>query len=86
MKAVIDHIESRHEAHVEDLKSFVAIPSVSTDPEHATDVKRCAEHCHDSLQDAGFQTVELIKTNGHPIVYAEWLEAENAPTVLFTAC
>jgi acetylornithine deacetylase/succinyl-diaminopimelate desuccinylase-like protein len=83
MNAVIDHIESRHEAHVEDLKSFVAIPSVSTDPERAPDVERCAEHCHDSLRGVGFQTVEVVKTDGHPIVYAEWLEAEGAPTVLF---
>jgi acetylornithine deacetylase/succinyl-diaminopimelate desuccinylase-like protein len=83
MNAVIDHIESRHDAHVEDLKSFVAIPSVSTNPEHAPDVERCAEHCHDSLRDVGFQTVEVVRTDGHPIVYAEWLEAEGAPTVLF---
>jgi acetylornithine deacetylase/succinyl-diaminopimelate desuccinylase-like protein len=83
MDAVIDHIESRRDAHVEELKAFVAIPSVSTDPERAQDVERCADYCHDSLRDAGFQTVEVIKTNGHPIVYAEWLEAEGAPTVLF---
>ena len=33
----------------------------------------------------GFEHVEVSPTNGHPIVYADWLHADGAPTVLVYA-
>jgi acetylornithine deacetylase/succinyl-diaminopimelate desuccinylase-like protein len=33
----------------------------------------------------GFEHVEVSPTNGHPIVYADWLHAEGAPTVIVYA-
>ncbi len=83
MEAVVQRIEGTREARVEELKEFLAIPSVSTDPAHAADVRRCAEWCRDALDEAGFDAAEVIDTAGHPVVYAEWTGAPDAPTVLF---
>src|SRR5699024_8222834 len=66
------------------LTQFLAIPSVSTDSEHAKDVQEAANYVEHYLEVIGFPIVEQIKTDGHPIVYAEYNEAgSDAPTVLF---
>lgn len=83
MDEVIRHIEARHDEALGTLTEFISIPSVSTDPEHADDVRRCGEYCAESLQAIGFQKVEIIETERHPIVYAEWMGDPEKPTVLF---
>ncbi|HUP01662.1 MAG TPA: dipeptidase [Gemmatimonadota bacterium] len=83
MDAVLRHIESRRDGYVEELARFIAIPSVSNDPAHAADCRRCATYCRDALARVGFPATELIETPGHPVVYAEWTGAPEAPTVLF---
>ncbi|MGH7573041.1 MAG: dipeptidase [Gemmatimonadota bacterium] len=83
MQKVLDHIRGQRDGYVEELGEFLAIPSVSTDPARAGDVRRCAEYCRDRLSGIGFSQAELIDTDGHPVVYAEWLDAPEAPTVLF---
>ena len=83
MKEVLDHIRERRDGYVGELAEFLAIPSVSTDPAHASDVRSCAEYCRERLAEIGFPATELFETGGHPVVYAEWLDAPEAPTVLF---
>jgi acetylornithine deacetylase/succinyl-diaminopimelate desuccinylase-like protein len=65
-----------------ELKEFLRIPSVSTAPEHVSDVQRAAEFVAKSLHNAGLQHVEIIQTKQHPLVYADWLHAPGKPTVL----
>jgi acetylornithine deacetylase/succinyl-diaminopimelate desuccinylase-like protein len=78
---------------VEELKSLLRIPSVSTAPEHAQDTRRAAEFVAADLRRIGMANVHLIETAspahsaGHPLVYAERLgtvtaAGEPAPTVL----
>lgn len=77
---LLEH-KSRSEAQ---LMEFLRIPSVSTDPAHAADVERCADWLADHLRSIGMPHVEIFPTKGHPIVYAEYLEAgPSVPTVLF---
>jgi acetylornithine deacetylase/succinyl-diaminopimelate desuccinylase-like protein len=65
------------------LDELIRIPSISTTPERAGDVRRAAEWLADDLRRAGMTKVEVVPTEGHPIVYAEWLNAgPNARTVL----
>jgi len=73
----------QHQARLlDELKQFLRIPSVSTAPEHAADVKRAADFVADSLRAVGMEHVEIIPTAGHPLVYADWLHAPGKPTVL----
>ena len=67
---------------LEDLKGWLRIPSISTLPEHAGDIRRAAEYAADQLKRIGFEKVEVISTQHHPLVYGEWLKAPGKPTVL----
>ena len=64
------------------LKEIVAIPSISTDPEHKSDIKRAAEWLVERLKQLGMQKVAVMPSDGHPLVYGEWLGAPGKPTVL----
>src|SRR3982751_3336825 len=83
MDKVIDFINVNRERYLDELKAFLAIPSISALPQHAADVKRCADWCADEMRRIGLQNVRLVDTPGHPVVYGEWLGAEGAPTILF---
>jgi acetylornithine deacetylase/succinyl-diaminopimelate desuccinylase-like protein len=65
-----------------ELFDLLKIPSVSTDPAFAPEVRRAAEWVAANFAAMGIQA-EIIPTGRHPIVYAEWMGAgENAKTVL----
>jgi acetylornithine deacetylase/succinyl-diaminopimelate desuccinylase-like protein len=83
MLNVIDHIHTNRDRYVSELKQYLAIPSVSALPEHAADVRRAAEWTADEMRRIGLENVRLIETPGNPVVYADWLHAEGAPTILF---
>ena len=83
MDPVTQYLESNRDHFLESLKAVLRIPSVSTQPQHAADMKRCAEHVKDDLLKAGLTRAEVVSMkDGHPIVYGEWLGAPGAPTVL----
>ncbi|MFN8453539.1 MAG: dipeptidase [Anaerolineae bacterium] len=65
-----------------ELRDFIRIPSVSAQPQHAQDVKRCAEWLADHLRQIGLERAQVIPTPRHPIVTAEWRHAPGRPTVL----
>ena len=77
-----DYVRDHQVRFLEELKDFIRIPSVSTLPEHQGDIARCARFVADALTKAGLDNVEIIPTEGHPLVYAYWLHAPGQPTVL----
>ncbi len=81
-QATDTYIRSHAERFLEELKDFLRIPSISTDPEHAGDVARAAQWVADGLKSAGLENIEIIPTEHHPLVYADWLHAPGKPTVL----
>ena len=83
MNQVVDFINVNRNRYIEELKQYLAIPSISALPEHGADVRRAAEWTADALRQAGLQNVERIETAGHPLVYGEWLGAPGKPTILF---
>jgi len=80
---IVDFINLHRDRYVEELKSYLAIPSISALPQHQPDVRRCAEWTAQELERIGMQNVRLIETPGNPVVYADWLGAPGAPTMLF---
>lgn len=81
---VLSYIKQHREALLQQLNTFLAIPSVSTDRSHKADVEKAAQFVGQYLEEIGFETVEEIPTKHHPIVYAEYNQAgPDAPTVLF---
>jgi acetylornithine deacetylase/succinyl-diaminopimelate desuccinylase-like protein len=68
---------------LEELKTLLRIPSVSTTPEHKGDVEKAAEWVAAELKRIGMENVEVIRAGeGHPLVYGDWLHAAGKPTVL----
>lgn len=74
-------IDSRKQASLESLKDFLRIPSVSTKPDHAKEVSRCAEWLAGQIRAAGL-TANVHPTAGHPIVVAKNDHKPRRPTVL----
>lgn len=61
---------------------MLSIPSISALSNHKSDTLKAAEFVRDALTDAGFQNAKTMATAGHPVVYADWMHAKSAPTVL----
>ena len=76
------YISANEGRFLEELKDWLRIPSISTLPEHAGDVRHAAEFAAEQLRGIGFDGVQLIATQGHPLVYGEWLKESGKPTLL----
>jgi acetylornithine deacetylase/succinyl-diaminopimelate desuccinylase-like protein len=79
---VFNHLDENEAGYLEELKEYLRIPSVSTDPEYKADVLRCSEFLLGKLEAAGLEAA-VIETDGNPMIYAEWTKAAGKPTVLF---
>ena len=82
MKDVISYIDSNHDRYLKELKEFLKIPSISTDPSYAKDVNAAAEYVAQQLKKAGMSHVNIFSTPGHPVVYGEHITDKKRPTLL----
>ena len=79
----VEYVRSNGKRFLDELKEFVAIPSVSTLDEHKPDVRRAADWVATQLRSIKMKKVMIMPTKGHPVVYGEWLGAgKSAPTVM----
>lgn len=69
------------EQYLDELKSWVAIPSISADPEHRGDVRRCCERLVQRMSEIGLDA-RALETAGNPLAYGEWLKAPGKPTIV----
>ena len=75
-------LEQTREQGLKELEAFLRIPSISSQPDRADDVRRAAAHLVEQYQEIGLENAEIIETEGHPVVYADWLKLPGKPTVL----
>ncbi len=79
----LSYIKENEKRFLEKLKEVVAIPSVSTAPEHKGDIQKTAKWIQKELLALGMEHVKIYPTPRHPIVYGDWLKAgPNVPTAL----
>lgn len=76
------YLQTQRDTHLEQLIEFLKFPSISSLSEHNEDVRQAAEWLKDELLRIGMEHVQIMETKGHPVVYGDWLHAENKPTVL----
>ena len=82
-KKAIEYVRANSERYLKELKEFIAIPSISTLPEHKADVLRGAEWVAAQLRSMKMDKVKIMPTGGHPVVYGEWMGAgKSAPTIM----
>jgi acetylornithine deacetylase/succinyl-diaminopimelate desuccinylase-like protein len=79
---VADYLKSTRDAHFAEFLELLRMPSVSTTPELAGEVHKCAEWVANRLRRSGVPTVELVETRRHPVIIGEWLGAPGKPTIL----
>ena len=80
--SAISYARENQQRFLSELKDLLRIPSISTLPEHKSDVQKAAEFIAGELSRVGMENVDIIPTSGHPLIYADWLHAPGKPTVL----
>ena len=79
----LQYAQAHQAASLELLEELLRIPSVSTLPEHKPAIQQAAEWVADYFTRLGFDRIEILPTERHPMVCAEWLGAgPDKPTVL----
>lgn len=68
-----------------DLEALARIPSISSEPEHESDVRAALDRVAQLAGDAGAQQVDVVAAGGHPALIAHWPAPEGMPTVLLYA-
>lgn len=83
MDKALNYLKNNEAELLEQLKNFLSIPSISTDSDHKKDIINAAEFVKDYVTEIGFNNVEIMETDKHPLVFAEYNKAgKDAPTVL----
>ncbi len=82
MNETIAYLDKNQSRFLNELKEFLRIPSVSTDPARKADMKAAAEFVAGQLRQAGMTTVEILRTGGHPAVFGQRIEDPSKPTIL----
>lgn len=77
-----DYLQEHSFQYQEELLEFLRIPSISSLPEHEDDVKKASQWVAKRLNAASIESVRILPTGGHPVVYGEWLHAPGKSTVL----
>ncbi len=80
--AIDSYLDGSAVERMEQYEAFLRIPSISALSQHAGDIEEAARFLADAMSAIGLENVEVAPTDGHPVVYADWLHAEGAPTVL----
>ena len=82
MKNIQSYISQHKDRFLNELIELLKIPSISADSVYKNDILKTAEAVKTSLEKAGCNTVEICKTDGHPIVYGEKIINKKLPTIL----
>lgn len=82
MRSAQQYLDETRDSGLEQLLELLRIPSISTLPDHAGDVARCADWIADRMKAIGVPEVRIVPTDRHPIVFGRWHAAPEKPTVL----
>ncbi|WP_059170592.1 dipeptidase [Bacillus sp. FJAT-27445] len=77
-----DYFVHNRERQLNELKEYLAIPSISAIPAYKEDMMKAANWTAEMLKQIGLEKADVYTANGHPIVYGEWMKAPGKPTVL----
>jgi len=78
------YIDAHLEGFLDDFAQLIAIPSISTDPDHAADVAAAADWVAQRMRRAGLEAA-TVDTDGHPLVVGRHHAGDDAPTLLVYA-
>jgi acetylornithine deacetylase/succinyl-diaminopimelate desuccinylase-like protein len=79
--ALTTYCDTHADEYLDELKRWIAIPSISANPAHAADVRRCCEQLVARMSAIGLDA-QVLETDGNPLAYGQWCDAPGKPTVL----
>ncbi len=82
MNKIVDYLSEQHDRYEQELIDILRIPSISGDPSHTEDMHIMADTLMHEMSKIGMNKAQVIETDGHPVVYSEWLNAPGKPTLL----
>ncbi|MFW6043909.1 MAG: peptidase M20, partial [Marinilabiliaceae bacterium] len=71
MQDLKQYIESNRDRFLEELFELIRIPSISSEEKHKNDMRRASEKWKELILEAGADKAEVMKTQGHPVVFAQ---------------
>jgi len=77
-----NYLKKHQDQRINELLEFLRIPSISGLSDHTPYVRMAAEWLEKRMIAAGIESVRIMPTDGHPVVYGDWLHAVGKPTVL----
>ena len=83
MQTFKDHFSRNIDRFIEEWKSFLRFESISAIPEYHGECVNCARWLQAHLKGIGFSEVQLLPTEGQPVVYAHFEGDPAAPRILF---
>jgi acetylornithine deacetylase/succinyl-diaminopimelate desuccinylase-like protein len=81
-RRAIAYVRAHRKESLTELKDFIRFPTVSAQPKHEGDIRRCASWLAGHLRRIGLDDVRIVPTQRHPLVYASWQGARGRPTLL----
>jgi acetylornithine deacetylase/succinyl-diaminopimelate desuccinylase-like protein len=82
MEKITEYIENNRQRFLDELFGLIRIPSISSLSENKSDMHKAAEYWKELIYKAGAKRVEIIETDGNPVVYGEKIIDKKRPTVL----
>lgn len=82
MRSALSYAYKNRLRFLGELKDFIRFPSVSGQPRHADDLKRCAAWLAEHLMRLGMKRTRVVPTQGPPIVCSDSEQTAGRPTVL----
>ncbi len=78
---LVEFCDEREAERIAELKDWIAIPSISADPQRSADVRHCCNRLVERMRELGLDS-QVLETDGNPLAYAQWLGAPGKPTIL----
>lgn len=78
MNEVLAHLKTNHDRYLDQLCDYLRFPSISAQPDHSADMKRCADWAVAHCQSIGLKT-RLCRTPGNPIILASTPRRKGRP-------
>lgn len=82
LDTILSYIDENLDKASNRLIEWLKIPSISTDPAYAPEIRKAGQFLVDDLKSLGF-AAELRETGGHPVVYAKTPTRPGRKRVLF---
>ena len=86
LASALAYANEHQERFLDSFQELLRFPSISTDPAHQDDLEACGDWILAEMERIGFQQCRKMRTDGHPVLYGEWLQAgPAAPTAIIYA-